>query len=181
MSEWDKVSRPGYFGRWRGKIISNLDAFHGAGNWKLVWSISGKVDLEFEDACIVYYEWSYYAYLKQHQELVDEICGYGECIDNAISNIQSGTNYTKQEAYSTHIQDIAVRNVLGLLHRKFEGPADKILVIRSQDSNGYKFGPGNVPFCDKTLIQQPSKRPQWAQPGSVEDFWQSNKYIAVKG
>ena len=176
---WVKVNRPGYFGRRRDEIVLALDTDYGKGNWRLVWSL-GEYDLEFEDACILFYEWSYYVWLVDRPEEVDNICSYGECIDNAMSNIQSGTDYTKQEAYSTHIQDIAVRNCLKILLRKFEGPADNILVIRSSDSNGYKYGPGNIPFHTPDMIEQKSIKPKWANYGSVEDFWQSNKWIAVK-
>lgn len=134
----------------------------------------------FVEACILYYESSYLKHFQEHPEDVDFACSFGECIDNAMTNIQSGRHYIKQEAYSTHIQDIAVRNVLYSMRRKFEGPADKILTIRSSDSNGYRFGPGNIDFFHPEWIEQPSLCPLWAQAGSVEDFWQSNKWILVK-
>ena len=101
-------------------------------------------------------------------------------MDNALTNITSGRDYTKQEAYSTHIQDIAVRNAMYTLGWKFEGPKDRILVIRSKDSAGYKYGPGNIPFYVPAWIEQPSRCPEWANPGSVEDFWQSNKWLYIK-
>jgi len=177
--EWRWEGRPGYFGRRRDEIIRSYNENYGHDGWKLIWTAPG-AECEFEDACHRFYEESYYLHLRVHPELVDEICSYGECMDNAITNIQSGCDYTKQEAFSTHIQDIAVRNVLRLLDRKFEGPTDKILVIRSKDSNGYKFGPGNIPFYAPKVIQGPSKCPPWAARGSVEDFWQSNKWLRVR-
>lgn len=172
--------RPGYFGKRRDVIIQRYNDTYGVGNWDLVWVADGHPDQLFLDACVSFYERSYFDYLDTHPELVDEICSYGECIDNALTNIDSGLDYSKQESYATHIQDIAIRNVLHLLDRKFEGPMDRILVIRSKDSNGYKFGPGNVPFFAPELINQPSKAPGWATAGSVEDFWQSNKWLRVK-
>jgi hypothetical protein len=176
---YTKLYRPGYFGRRRDAIIADLNAQYGTDGWAIVWEF-GDFLCEFREACIVHYEFSYHMWLKDHPEEVDRICSYGECIDNATTNIQSGLDYTKQEAFSTHIQDIAVRNCLQLLGRKFEGPADKILVIRSADSEGYRYGPGNIPFHSPDAIQIPSKAPRWANPGSVEDFWQSNKYVAVR-
>jgi hypothetical protein len=54
------------------------------------------------------------------------------------------------------------------------------LYERSADSEGFRFGPGNVPFFEPTQITQPSLCPKWANPGSVEDFWQSNKYLVIE-
>ncbi len=134
--------------------------------------------LEFKDACKYYYEQSYVKWFRQHPDELDIVCSFEECIDNAETNVKSGRDYTKQEAFSTHIQDIAIRNVLEVFGRKFEGHG--ILVIRSADSQGYRYGPGNIPFMHPDLISVPSKCPRWANAGSVEDFWQSNKWIAVK-
>lgn len=179
--EWVKLHRPGYFGRRRDQIIGSLNRNYGEGNWTLRWVSPPWPDgLGFLPACIAYYEHAYMDWFFSHPEELDYICSFGECIDNAMTNIQSGLDYSKQEAFSTHIQDIAVRNVLDTFLRKFEGPSDKILVIRSADSEGFKYGPGNIPFYKPEWIEQPSLCPTWANPGSVEDFWQSNKYVFVK-
>lgn len=174
---WISDHRPGYFGRRRDQKVKELNEKFGEGLWRLVWIAD--IALPFDEACIRFYEKSYFYYLRNRKEDVDFICSFGECIDNAPTNIQSGCDYTKQEAFSTHIQDIAIRNVLKGLGRKFEGPKSKILVIRSSDSNGFKFGPGNVPFMGPEQITQPSLAPGWASAGSVEDFWQSNKWVQV--
>lgn len=188
---WTKVERPGYFGRRRDQKVAELNARFGEGKWELRWVIdySGFPQLKptgdrtdfysFEEACRLLYEESYFRYLSQREDEVAFICSFGQCIDNAPTNVQSGFDYTKQEAFSTHIQDIAVRNTLRRLGKWFTGPADRILVIRSKDSDGYRFGPGNIPFSWPTLITTPSMAPSWANPGSVEDFWQSNKWIVV--
>lgn len=173
------IKRPGYFGRKRDAIIAKWNEEYGKDNWQIVWVAGDKI-CEFKEACYYFYESSYFRFLTDRPELVNEICSYGECIDNNITNIQSGCDYSKQETFSTHIQDIAVRNVLISYNRKFEGPKDKILTIRSSDSNGFKFGPGNIPFYNPSLITQPSKVPSWANKGSVEDFWQSNKWLRFK-
>jgi hypothetical protein len=199
---WLNDHRPGYFGRKRDSKISFLNTNFGEGKWRLAWVVEPKLRAEalllpagfpeddvqrvlneeaftFADACRIFYEHSYWLFLRDHPGDVDFICSHGECIDNDMSNIASGCDYTKQESWATHIQDIAVRNVLRRLERKFEGPSDKILVIRSADSNGFKYGPGNVPFYDPKLITQPSLSPKWANAGSVEDFWQSNKWVQI--
>lgn len=174
---WRDVERPGYFGRRRDTAYAALDEAYGKDHWRLVWKIPHHM-LEFESACKQWYEESYYQWLLQCPGDVDFACSFGECMDNSITNIESGLDYTKQEAFSTHIQDIALRNVLKRLRRTFRGPSDKILVIRGAGSIGARFGPDVVPFFMNDVIESPSLRPKWATSGgSVEDFWQSNKWI----
>lgn len=183
---WKPIERPGYFGKARDKKIAALNKKYGVGNWDLRWVVFDNYQngppttRPFVDACSWYYEQSYLLWFHDHPDELDIVCSYGECIDNAMTNIRSGCDYSKQEASSTHIQDIALRNVLRVNGRVFEGPKDKILVIRSADSTGFKYGPGNIPFHTPSWITQPSLCPKWAQKGSVEDFWQSNKWICVK-
>lgn len=180
---WKPLFRPGYFGRKRDVIVADLNMQFGKDNWRLVWVVEnadGKQQAhDFEAACILFYETSYVEWLKKNPADLDFICSFGECIDNSPTNVESGLDYTKQEAFSTHIQDIAMRNALLALGRKFAGSPDKILTIRSQDSNGFRYGPGNIPFVSPELIHQPSKKPRWASDGTVEDFWQSNKWVQV--
>jgi hypothetical protein len=186
ISKLTLLHRPGFFGRRKPEIIADLNREHGENNWTLVWhdGIGDPEDpnavlVEFFAACLLFYEQSYIQYFREHPEELDFICSFGEVIDNAMSNIESGCNYAQQETAATHIQDIAIRNVLELNGRWFEGPQDRILVVRSRDSEGYRFSPGVIPYHDKEHITMPSKCPKWAARFSLEDFWQSNKYIAV--
>lgn len=178
MSEWISDHRPGYFGRRRDAIVRQYNDLYGSTGWRLAWVYANK-SYTFEEACIQLYERSYYNYLMHRPDDLKFLCSFGECIDNAPTNIQSGLDYTKQEAFSTHIQDIAVRNVLRGLGLRFNGAPNNILTIRSADSNGFRFGPGNITFFDPEGIQQPSMVPKWANKGSVEDFWQSNKWVQI--
>jgi hypothetical protein len=186
MKTWKNTERPGYFGRRRDEKVEELNARHGRGDWRLRWILTeedpqhGK-DLDFISACVEFYEKSYVKYFESKPLELDFVCTFGECIDNATTNIKSGTDYAAQESWATHIQDIAIRNVLRVYGRKFRGSPNNLLVIRSTDSNGFRFGPGNVPFYRPELITQPSLAPSWANKGSVEDFWQSNKWIQVYG
>lgn len=185
VREWRNIERPGYFGRRRDQKHAQYDVQYGAGNWRIVWVVPGygadgsDIAFSFEQACKLFYEESYIRYLEQRPDDIDFICEFTECIDNAPTNVHSGLDYTAQEAFSTHIQDIAVRNVLAHLGRSFTGKRPELLVIRSADSNGYKFGPGNVPFYQPKMITRPSLHPAWANRDSVEDFWQSNKWLQV--
>lgn len=180
---WKSLRRPGYFGRRRDEIIAQLNHEHGVNGWRLHWTVSLHdltLNEPFNVACRVFYEQAYYTWLRDHPEHVDTICRYSECYDNALSNVNSGTDYTKQESWATHIQDIAVRASLQRLGRRFEGTNDKMLEIRSKSSDGFFLSPGRVPFHAQDWITLPSIKPRWADSGSVEDFWQSNKWIQVR-
>jgi len=189
---WINKDRPGFFGRNRDKIIAGYNQEYGEGLWRLMLAAvpddgySATVMYDFESACKSFYEYSYYEYLRDHVEMVDELCKYSECYDNAETNVKSGFDYTVQEAFSTHIQDIAVRNALKRLGRSFakEGPLLKIrggaVSIGGTMNLGEALSPANVPYHDVGDIIQPSKCPIWANEGSVEDFWQSNKVLQVK-
>lgn len=181
---WKLAYRPGMLGSKKVKIISSWNATYGKGNWKLVWQADNEdgilVQYDFEEACKKFYERSYLEYFKKNPAQIDYVCQFGECIDNAATNIVSGLDYMVQEAKATHIQDIAVRSCLKALGRSFGGSKDNLLVIRSTADNGGHLSPGFIPFYDRNLIEQPSKCPRWANPGSVEDFWQSNKWLAIR-
>ncbi len=176
---WITIDRPGYFGRKRDEKIAALNAAHGEGKWRLAWITSEVYAMTFFTACRYHYEGSYYNHFMMNPQEVDFVCQFCDCYDNALSNIQSGLDYMVQESYSTHIQDIAVRNVLRRMDRWFTGANGKLLQIRSKDSEGFRYGPGNVPYFQQNRIAQESLCPKWASKGSVEDFWQSNKFLQV--
>ena len=177
---WVDLERPGFFGRRRDAKIAALNAKHGEGSWRLVWRYAGEV-LDFETACVRCYEESYYRYLQAHPDHVNFITSHYNVIDNAPTNVNSGFDYTIQEAYSTHIQDIAIRSALFRLGCEFtSSDPNNILIVRGEDTRGWRYNPGNVPFFAPEFITSPSLRPSWAQLGSVEDFWQSNKWIQTR-
>lgn len=174
--EWKTINRPGFFGRSRDTKIAHYNDLYIKNRWRLVWIVPTRTVL-FKEACVQFYERSYLEYLRENPDLLDFICSFGEVIDNAESNILSGYDYEKQESYSTHIQDIAIRNVVRKLGRLFEG--NQLLVVRGNLTNGHHLNPGQIPFYDHGLITQPSLAPYWALRNSVEDFWQSNKWLQV--
>lgn len=184
---YEVAERPGFFGRRKNEKIAELNRKYGFNNWELrhVLELPKEpkklVDFyDFTRACTELYEESYYRHLYARPHIVDAICAFGEVYDNAETNVTSGYDYTRQESYSTHIQDIAIRNSLRRLGRWFQGSV--LLQVRGPESEGFRLGlnPGQVPFFMPQMIIQPSLAPSWAGKGSVEDFWQSNKLCFVK-
>lgn len=184
---WVNRYRPGFFGSRRDEIVAGLNKEFGKDGWRLRHlvfdTLSNQMrEYDYVEACKELYEKSYYIFLLKNPQIVDVLVRYTDVYDNATTNVQSGLDYTKQEAYSTHIQDIAIRNALKLLGREFTGVLKTLAQIRGPGSVGFQLGlnPGQVPYMNPPGITQPSLRPKWAQEGSVEDLWQSNKWVQIQ-
>jgi hypothetical protein len=176
---WRTVGRPGYFGKRRDQITLNYDRVYGIGKWRLAWIVGSKA-FTFAEACKQFYEESYLRYLKDRPDDVAFICAFVDVIDNSAVDVHSGCDYEIQVDSATHLQDVAIRNVLQRLGVKFTGERTEHLIIRSDSPNGgQQFSPGRVPFYDPGLILRPLKCPTWAYVNSVEAFWQSNKYLQI--
>lgn len=193
MTDLKIAERPGFFGRRRDEILLNYNARYGSGNWKLLhivgenlqWvggdePIKGKYFvLDFLQACRLYEE-SYFAYFVQHpDELEFIVANASEVFDNDVGNVQAGLDYSKQtKGIGTHIQDIAVRNVVDRLGLKFKG--EGLLQIRTnKEGPGGKWSPMNIPFYKPEWILRPELEGWWTKgvPNSVELWYQSNKML----
>lgn len=170
--------RPGFFGKKREELVNQFNQKYGKGGWKVV-HIVGEQEYGFLDSCKLFYEESYFQYLKDKKDIVDWICSFANVYDNSMTNVKSGTNYKIQETTANHIQDIVIRNVIARLDREFNRNSSDFLQIRGK-RQGELLSPGKIPFYDPALIIQPSLRPGWAAENSVEDFWQSCKFVVVK-
>ncbi len=175
MSNFISVGRPGYFSSRKEEIITNYNKLYGENNWQLVHHVSNK-SLELHEA-LQFYEDAYFEYFKQHRDELEWIANnYENVCDNDPSNVNSGLFYSIQENKSNHFQDISIRRVLMRMGIWFGGKG--LLEIR-MNPPGKKWNPGNIPFHKPELIQQPEIKGWW-NPGSVESFYQSNKYLEVK-
>ena len=178
-SVWTPVERPGYFGKHREKRYHEWNQKYGKENWRIVWKI-GDAYVDFLGTCRLY-EDAYYAFLAANrdvlEQLIKEAC---EIYDDEPSNLQSRFNYLKQETQRTHIQDIAIRRCVIRFGLWFCGR--KLIRIRQEKGNhsiSITLSPGRVPFHKVELIEKPELIGWWL-PGTVESFYQSNKYLQVK-
>ncbi|MBS3125753.1 hypothetical protein J4211_05925 [Candidatus Woesearchaeota archaeon] len=191
-------------GKQRDVTLKGLDLKFGDGNWMIGWVagiglkwreenklLEGRyVVFDFPRACRLY-EDAYYEHFKQQQDELEWIIAHAsEVFDNAETNIASGLDYLKQEESSTHIQDIAIRNVMARFGRQFEGK--ELLQIRI-DCVGEKWNPANILFHKPEWFVEPrnvadatGKERWWvreryrAREKSVECWWQSNKFVLVR-
>jgi hypothetical protein len=194
--EYTLVGRPGYFGKQRDRIFEKYDLFYGKGNWEIGWvfgenltwdndrlSIRGEYQLlEFPENCKPYEE-SYYQYFANHRSELEWITNnYKDVFDNSPTNVNSRLDYTKQEkGIGTHIQDIAIRNVVNKFGLKFQG--EGLLQVRTGVGGpGENWSPMNIPFYETKWIMQPKLNGWWDKgvPDSVECWYQSNKVLMAK-
>jgi hypothetical protein len=186
MTEWRQIERPGYFGRRRQERYQEYDAQYGPGNWRLTWQIGERMG--GFDEVVILYEDAYVLYLCQRIDLLERLINEArEVYDDAPSNVLSGLDYTRQETSRTHIQDIALRRSLVRLGRRFAG--DRLIQIRGRWAEppvhplSVELCPHRVPFHRPEWIVQPVLNGWWLQDGgegSVEAFYQSNKFLEVR-
>jgi len=179
MDKWRMIDRPGYLGKHRDEKYADWDQKHGKGNWALWWSW-GKHWIDSTGACLIY-EMAYYHFLLMNRKILHQLVKEASNVyDDSETNVKSVFNYHVQETNRTHIQDIAIRNALLKLGVWFRGK--ELIQIRSNEGKhplSVTLSPGRVPFHRPDLIVQPAITDWWL-PGSVEDFYQSNKHLRVK-
>jgi hypothetical protein len=183
MEQWLRIGQPGYFGARRDAALAEYDRFYGIGNWRLAWKI-GPLMVDRVAACALY-EDAYFAFMTARPLIVAQLIEEASDVyDDAPTNVASRFDYAAQETNRTHVQDIAIRRVLLRIGLWFKGAAP----IQIRHHNGPHelsrlLSPGNVPFHRPGLLEPPyvrSKRELWYAVGSVEDFYQRNKYLQAK-
>ena len=170
---WVVRERLGYVGARRDEIWSWIYKTYGQqATTAYLW----ESELIPRSSALQLYEDAYFQFLKANPEVLDWLVRTGaDVYDNSLTNVESGIDYSVQEAAATHLQDIAMRRCILRTGRWFEG--DCLIQIRGIESEGYVLMPGLVPFHFPDRIVQPSLAPAWARCGSIEDFWQSNKVV----
>jgi len=192
--EWVLFERPGFSGRRRAARHELWNKTYGKEGWKQVWTYE-KNFLNFEEVCKKY-EDAYFEHAKKHPDIWLELLEYASDVyDTNKSNVESKKDYLYQEAESTHIQDIAVRNVVERMGWNFNLNG-KIIRVRKQTKEGYDnktdwgyyLSPGVVNYHEPKMIEKPSlaqlkreeKTKPWWRVWTVEDMYQSNKWLAIK-
>lgn len=172
------VARVGYLGGKREQFVQRMNKLYGEGNWTIGYMAEGKA-LDREQALELYQK-SYEAFFRANPEYTQRMLREARDVyDTNVSNVASGLNWHAQEDSRSHLQDIAVRRAVKELGLSFHG--DKLLQIRGLDSDLPELNPGRVPFISQELILTPPEFiADWLQKGSVEDFWQNNKFLFVK-
>lgn len=177
MTLWQVVGSPGYAGSRKRKRDKARDQRFGSGNWMTAF-IWGE-DIVHRDFALQLYEDAYFLHFQKEQTVLEGLIhAASDVYDNAVTNVESGLDYQKQETPATHLQDIAVRRAVLRLGRRFQG--DHLVEIRGPKSEGYDLNPGRVPFHLPRMIAESEPLPKWIQQGSIEAFWQSNKVLLVK-
>jgi hypothetical protein len=179
MRDWHTVGRPGYLGKRRDEQQARWDRNYGVGSWRLVWLIGPNY---FEQAAaLAVYEDAYFAFLSSYPDVLEQLVSEAaDVYDDDLVNVGSRLDYSIQQTSRTHLQDIAIRRCLVRMGNWFGGHD----LIQIRDSLGshplsLTLSPGRVPFHLPGLISQPQLEGWWL-PGSVESFYQSNRFLQVR-
>ena len=177
-SEHVPVDRIGYLGGKREQFVQRMNKLYGEGNWTLGYIAEGKA-LD-RDQALELYQKSYEAFFRANPDYTQKMLREARDVyDTNVSNVSSGLNWYVQEDSRSHLQDIAVRRAVKELGLAFQG--DKLLQIRGLDSDLPELNPGRVPFISgEIIITPPEFTADWVQKGSIEDFWQNNKFLFVR-
>ncbi len=167
------MERIGQFG-WRAKkIVRRLNEEHGEHGWELRWKW-GDEFIPFAMA-IQLYEDAYVSHFTKNKEVLENLLASAvDVYDISPRDRESGLDYSIQQHKAAHYQDIAVRRSVLRLGRKFHG--NELLQIRGVESPLYHLNPGVVQFHLPEMIERPALSGWWG-PDSIEDFYQSNKYV----
>ncbi len=172
---WIKIAHElGYIGT-KKDVIEKIDNKFSKIGWRRA-HIFGNILLT-RDEVIKHYEDSYFFFMRDNPSITDWLINTASDVyDTSPSNINSGTDYNIQEDKATHLQDIAIRNVLIRLGKEFKG--NRLVQIRGHTSEGYVLNPGQVPFHSPEMIIDSGKE-NWWKKGSTEHFYQDNKILLV--
>ncbi|MGB2567130.1 hypothetical protein ACPFP2_01565 [Micromonospora citrea] len=175
---WPDITRPGHLGSRRQHRLSGWDAEFGPGNWRLVWRV-GPATHPWE-AALCLYEDAYHRRLSDDPKLLRHLVTTArDVFDRQPSDVRSGLDYRHQTDPAQHLQDVAVRRTLVRLGTWFAGA--ELVQLRREGINsagalGGELDSAVVPFHRRDLIVLP-ELDGWWEKGSVESFYQSNKYL----
>ena len=177
--KWKPDQRPGYLGRHRVEKIEEYDTRFGPEKWEFGWKVGG-VFVPFDGACSLY-EDAYFNFFEKNTDITNLLINQAlDVYDFDESNVNSGLNYGAQEDPRIHLQDVAIRRSLIRMGLWFEG--EKLIKIRQEEGShplSMTLSPGRVPFHLPELIEKPELE-KWWYPGTVESFYQSNRYVMAR-
>lgn len=173
---WNTIIRPGYAGGKRDQLKQMYDNTYGQDRWRIMWQWKDEVIDNFQAYRI--YEDAYYQDSLRREELWKELIMTAKDVyDIEPRDIESKMDYTIQKGKATHLQDIAIRNVVKRRGWKFQG--DELIQIRGNKSYwGKQLNPGKMPFHKPELIIEPHLQGWWDE-NSIEDWYQSNKILQI--
>ena len=168
-------------------FVRAMDETAGDDGWSLIWKMGHDRtnDASFIKMCQLY-EDSYTHHFEQNPQLLEEIATYDEVYDREVSDIESGGDYTRllHEKF-IHIQDIAIRRLIGERGLAFTGETNRYLQIRSdsEDSLGARLSPFWVRFISPDAISETNplvpEGSKWL-PDSIEAFYQLNRRLVIR-
>ncbi len=188
--EWVTIEFPGYLGSSKDVYSGCWDRDYGRSNWRIVWELSNREILNFEQIFQHYVE-SYSKFFENNP--VDALF-----LTNNFAYAYDKDKITKKEAFNqfalynqpgraNQFHHVALNFALELyLGLEFKG-LEPIQVREGKpgtDSNtwpaGWHWSPGRIPSAHPELIPLRVGGAKWWQAGSIEDLYQSAKILQIK-
>jgi hypothetical protein len=172
---WRTIGRPHYFGRNRDRRRRTYNKRYGPDGWRIRHVVCGQL-LDLPEAAR-HVAAAYAAFLATRPDVLEWLCtAASDVYQTARSNVQSGLDYARQETKMEHVHDIAVRNALAELGRRFSG--EKLVHLGGRGQLDAPLNPGAVPFHRPEWIAKPPLE-LWWHTDSIESFWQLNKVLQI--
>lgn len=182
VDDWRVVGRPGRLGSGRSQRVQEWDHSFGTSGWRLAWLIRDRY--HDNNASLSLYEDAYFHVLRENDEIRESLVRTARDVYvSDLSDVKSGLDYRAQNAPAHHLEDIAVRRSLVRMGRWFRG--DDLVRLSGVDKDPapspvrLALSPHRLPFHRPDLIVQPELDGWWL-PGTVESFYQSNKYLLAR-
>lgn len=182
-SEWKTIARPGWFGEAKASMIEQFNQTYGVGNWRIRHQLGPRL-MDFNEA-VKLYELCYERhFLNPHTRFLwtSLFKMASEVWTEEERDIESGLDYTIQQAKAPHYEDIAIRIIMQRYGQSFKGTRPVRIRADSADAVGIALSSIHVPFIFPEFIEAPFAEVLWwnRHRGSLEEFWHTNKVLQVR-
>jgi len=188
---WITVDRPGYFGKNREVQEKLWDEKYGIGNWRLACQTPQGIVLTYDGVIQEYIE-GYAEYFRLHPDEAKQITeSFAYAYDKEL--------VTKEDAFDPYALYQKPGKANQFHHVAFNIALERVLKSPFKGSEpikvragkpetpiekwpaGWKWHPGRIPCVHPETITNREFPNQWWEKDSIEDFYQSNKVLQIKG
>jgi len=182
-SEWKTIARPGWFGEAKSEKLAAFNREYGEGNWRIRHQLGPRL-LDFTEAVRLYELCYELHFLNPHNRYLwtNLFRIASEVWTEEEKDIESGLDYSIQQAKAPHYEDVAIRIIMQRYGQSFKGNRPIRIRADSPDAVGIALSSIHVPFIFPEFIEAPFVEILWwnRHKGSLEEFWHTNKVLQVR-
>lgn len=182
-SEWKTITRPGWFGEAWASMIAQFDQNYGKGNWRLRHQLGPRL-LDLPESLRLYELCYELHFLNPHSRFLwtNLFNSASEVWTEEERDIESGLDYSIQQAKAPHYEDVAIRIIMQRYGQSFKGNRPIRIRADSLDAVGVALSSIHIPFIFPDFIEPPFEKIYWwnRHKHSLEEFWHTNKVLQVR-